>query len=182
MAVNDTYSAVRGHILLMQPLPNIRKIYSLLLQEEKQRQLTEATDSPIHAMNVKRNTRITENRQSTRLQNNKGKSLFCSHCEGDKHTVDRCYYIIGFPPGHKFHGRDIKPPNRHKRLAVNNASNTIKPNTTTGEHQTFPQFTEEEYNQIRALLGKNQLCGNVTGKQTSKCHKAWIIDSGASDH
>jgi hypothetical protein len=67
MGLNDTYSAVRGQILLMQPLPNIRKIYSLLLQEEKQRKLTEANDSPIHAMNVKRNTRITENRQSTRL-------------------------------------------------------------------------------------------------------------------
>jgi hypothetical protein len=182
MGLNDTYSAIRGQILLMQPLPNIRKIYSLLLHEEKQRQLTKASDSPIHAMNVKRNTRITKNRQSTRLQNNKGKSLFCSHCEGDTHTVDRCYYIIGFPLRHKFHGREIKPPNQHKRLTVNNASNTIKPNTTTSRLQTFPQFTEEEYNQIRTLLGKNQFYENVTGKHNSKCHKAWIIDNCTSDH
>jgi len=96
--------------------------------------------------------------------------------------VDRCYYIIGFPPGHKFHGREIKPPNQHKQLAVNNASNAIKPNTAASGLQIFPQFTEEEYNQIRALLVRNQLCGNVTGKHNSKCHKAWIIDSGASNH
>jgi hypothetical protein len=182
MGLNDMYSAVHGQILLMYPLPNIRKIYSLQLQEEKQRQLTEAYDNPIHAMNVKRNTRITENRQSTRLQNNKGKSLFCSHYEGDTNTVDHCYYIIGFPPGPKFHGREIKPSNQHKRPAVNNASNSIKPNMAGSGLQTFPQFTEEEYNQIRALLGKNQFYGNVTGKHNSKCHKAWIIDSGASDH
>jgi hypothetical protein len=116
-------------------------------------------------MNMKRNTRITKNKQHTQLQNNKGKSLFCSHREGDTHTIDRCYYIIGFPPGNKFHGRDIKPPNRHKRLIVNNASNAIKPNTVASRLQTFPQFIEVEYNQIRALLGKNQLCGNVTGPE-----------------
>ena len=38
MGLNDSYTTVHGPILLRQPLPTIRKAYSLILQEEKQRE------------------------------------------------------------------------------------------------------------------------------------------------
>jgi hypothetical protein len=34
--LNDQYSAVRSQIMLMEPLPNIGKVYSLLVQQERQ--------------------------------------------------------------------------------------------------------------------------------------------------
>ncbi|KAK0571783.1 hypothetical protein LWI29_021503 [Acer saccharum] len=40
MGLNDTYSAIRGQILLMNPLPSVRQAYSSVSQEEKQRLLT----------------------------------------------------------------------------------------------------------------------------------------------
>lgn len=40
MELNDTYSAIRGQILLMQPLPSTGKIFAMILQEEKQRDFT----------------------------------------------------------------------------------------------------------------------------------------------
>ena len=36
---DDTYAAVRGQILLMDPIPSLNKVFSLLLQDEKQRQV-----------------------------------------------------------------------------------------------------------------------------------------------
>ncbi|KAI9180399.1 hypothetical protein LWI28_004458 [Acer negundo] len=48
MGLNDSYSGIRGQILLMQPLPSIRQAYSSVSQEEKQRHLSSthaATDS-----------------------------------------------------------------------------------------------------------------------------------------
>ncbi|MCI54343.1 receptor-like serine/threonine kinase, partial [Trifolium medium] len=39
MGLNEQYSQVRGHILLMDPLPNISVAYSMILQEEKQREV-----------------------------------------------------------------------------------------------------------------------------------------------
>ncbi|KAL5789560.1 hypothetical protein ACOSQ2_004448 [Xanthoceras sorbifolium] len=48
MGLNDSYSAVRGQILLMNPLPSIRQAYSSVSQEEKQCLLSStsaATDS-----------------------------------------------------------------------------------------------------------------------------------------
>lgn len=34
--LNDQYSSVRSQIMLMDPLPNISKVYSLLVQQERQ--------------------------------------------------------------------------------------------------------------------------------------------------
>ena len=37
MGLNDSYLAIRGQILLYEPLPDINRVLSLILQEEKQR-------------------------------------------------------------------------------------------------------------------------------------------------
>ncbi|CAL2225161.1 unnamed protein product [Prunus armeniaca] len=39
MGLNESYSAVRGQILLMNPLPFVRQAYAFISQEEKQRTL-----------------------------------------------------------------------------------------------------------------------------------------------
>jgi hypothetical protein len=41
MGLNESYLAIRGQIMLMQPLPTVKKAYSLLCEEEKQRGLVE---------------------------------------------------------------------------------------------------------------------------------------------
>ncbi|XP_055825231.1 uncharacterized protein LOC129893840 [Solanum dulcamara] len=38
MGLNDVYTAVRSNILMMSPLPNVNHAYSLLIQDEKQRE------------------------------------------------------------------------------------------------------------------------------------------------
>jgi len=35
MCLNDTYATVKGQILLMDPIPSLSKVFSLLLQDEK---------------------------------------------------------------------------------------------------------------------------------------------------
>ncbi|KAL5756449.1 hypothetical protein ACOSP7_020879 [Xanthoceras sorbifolium] len=41
MGLNEIYFVVRGQIMLMHPLPTVKKVYSLLCEEEKQRGLIE---------------------------------------------------------------------------------------------------------------------------------------------
>lgn len=38
MGLNDAYTGVRGHILMMKPLPSLNQSYAILLQEESQRE------------------------------------------------------------------------------------------------------------------------------------------------
>ncbi|VVA39308.1 Hypothetical predicted protein, partial [Prunus dulcis] len=107
------------------------------------------------------------------------------------HLVDHCYYIIGFPEGHKWHGKNVKPKN--KRSTVNNVEAINAAATTKSNASDCPMFTTEEYNQIIAMLrnGNGQPLANATGIFSPKCNIAqtdphsilyWIVDSGATDH
>ena len=44
MGLIESYSAIRGQILLMNPLPDVAKAYSSIVQEEKQRSLGAARE------------------------------------------------------------------------------------------------------------------------------------------
>ncbi|KAK0584390.1 hypothetical protein LWI29_012477 [Acer saccharum] len=100
--------------------------------------------------------------------------LQCSHCDQDYHTIDKCYYLHGFPPGHKFHGKNMKPPNK-RRSAANHAKadveNSKSPSTSQNDS---PTFTKEEYNQIMAMLkrsnGNPQHLANVTAIENPSPH------------
>ncbi|KAG6742424.1 hypothetical protein POTOM_053295 [Populus tomentosa] len=91
-------------------------------------------------------------------------NFFLGFFEKSHHSVDDIQQ--NYPDGWSFASfsmdRSPNVPQQTNRYDFNNASNAVKPNTVASGHQTFLQFTEEEYNQIRALLGKNQFCGNVT--------------------
>ena len=39
MGLNDSFSTVRAQILLMDPFPSTNKVFSLIIQEEKQREI-----------------------------------------------------------------------------------------------------------------------------------------------
>jgi hypothetical protein len=44
MGLNETFSHIRGQILLIDPLPPINKVFSMILQEERQRQIVSSAD------------------------------------------------------------------------------------------------------------------------------------------
>ena len=43
MGLDDSYKSVRGHILMMKPLPSVSTAYSIIIQEERQRGITTAS-------------------------------------------------------------------------------------------------------------------------------------------
>ncbi|KAF7148530.1 hypothetical protein RHSIM_Rhsim03G0044200 [Rhododendron simsii] len=164
MGLNENYGPVRGQILLMQPLPDTRRVYSLVLQQEKQIEVSLNRDSMNHhAMLADHKSQAPT--YSFADQNNKTiqahqvqkqtNTLHCSYCDQDYHSVERCYYLHGFPVGHKLHGKN--PPNQRRSNA--NHAKSVKvteagakpPSSNDG-----PRVTTEEYNQVMALLRKNK--------------------------
>ncbi|KAL2465084.1 Uncharacterized protein Adt_40935 [Abeliophyllum distichum] len=95
------------------------------------------------------------------------------------HIVDTCYFIHGFPPGHKFHGKDVK--SRNKRFTNADIVHTLDPNKGK-------TLTAKEYEQIMALLnnktGNDKPHINTSGinSSTTSLSNSWIINSGATDH
>ena len=111
MGLNESYSAIRGQILLMQPLPVVGRVYSMVLNEEKQRDLVVSKEVMIEA--ARRN--YSGNNSSNKA---KGK-LHCNHCNGNNHTIDRCFHLHGFPPGHKYHKRNQQEGGKKESYANN---------------------------------------------------------------
>ena len=45
MGLNDFFSHIRGKILLMDPIPSVEKVFSLLIQDEKQRSVRQGNNN-----------------------------------------------------------------------------------------------------------------------------------------
>ncbi|KAK3028814.1 hypothetical protein RJ639_038641 [Escallonia herrerae] len=82
MGLHDTYNVVRTNILMMSPLPNVRQAYSLVIQEETQRQMTpESTKIFFIAAAIQRRGNNFSN---------KSKDKHCEHCNREGHTIESC--------------------------------------------------------------------------------------------
>ncbi|KAF5477453.1 hypothetical protein F2P56_004093 [Juglans regia] len=103
IGLNDSFSAIRSQLLLLSPLPSMGKVFSLLIQEESQRSLTNAVHIPLdsHAMAAAQPSTQTYS-NAVKFSKVKGKSdVICSHCGFSGHLVDKCFQLIGYPPGWK---------------------------------------------------------------------------------
>ena len=110
MGLNESYSAIRGQILLMNPLPDVAKAYSSIVQEEKQRSLGAARETTENsAMAIRRAEPVAlavqhgQGSSSSRSNSSTRKPLHCSYCDHDHHVRETCWKLNGYPPEHPKH-------------------------------------------------------------------------------
>ncbi|XP_057457806.1 uncharacterized protein LOC130748594 [Lotus japonicus] len=154
MGLNESYSQVRGQVLLMDPLPSINRVFSLIHQEEKQRQIgISSSADPSSSLacvvqanpaNSKSHSGSSTGDSNSRYQNknqNKNRPT-CTHCGILGHTKDRCYKIISYPP----HYKKTKP--------VATVNNVTSDSSTQGTASTAPSMalTTQQYQQLLQLL------------------------------
>ena len=105
MGVNESFSQVRSQVLLMDPIPSLSKIYSLMIQEETQRSIPNAPVVKLDSIVLAAKVSTDQVNHVTNLVNSGGKGkdrLVCTHCGKTGHTVDKCYKLHGFLLGFKF--------------------------------------------------------------------------------
>ena len=90
MGLNDTYASVRGQFLLMDPIPSLSKVFSLLLQDEKQRKLGKRLYTESSALAIKINASSIKGFNKCKL----GRPQ-CTHCGILGHVVYKCYKLHG---------------------------------------------------------------------------------------
>ncbi|KHN19117.1 hypothetical protein glysoja_036233, partial [Glycine soja] len=102
MGLNDSFSQIRGQILISDPLPSIGNVFSLILQEEAQREIV-VTHPPTNTLE---NIVFSVNSASkNQCDINKGKYIKkerpkCAHCDMLGHIKDKCYKLVGYPPNY----------------------------------------------------------------------------------
>lgn len=191
MGLNDSFAAIRAQILLMNPLPLINKVFSLIIQEEHNRATgmnTLATES-IALLATDNPKRVAP---AERYRRKEGQRPMCLHCGYKGHTIDRCYKLHGFPPGYK---------TNNSRLSNEKASSVpVSTSSSTKGTQSafFASLNTDQCSQLMNLLqthlttdtsegNRGTEMTNVAGmcfpplsKSIYECF--WVVDSGASSH
>uniref|UniRef100_A0A803M9W8 GAG-pre-integrase domain-containing protein n=1 Tax=Chenopodium quinoa TaxID=63459 RepID=A0A803M9W8_CHEQI len=115
MKLNNKYNNTRSNILMMQPLPPISLAYRLLIQEEKQQELSVNDNTKVMAFAADSRKYPQyykpQYQSSANYQNRKANPVFCEYCKIPGHTVDKCFKKHGYPPNFgnnsKFKGKKV---------------------------------------------------------------------------
>ncbi|KAG5133446.1 hypothetical protein JHK82_024634 [Glycine max] len=85
IGLNKSFSTIRGQILSMDPFPSVTKVFSLVVQEEKQ----------------KEHSSVARNHPTNRFKGSSKNRPLCAHCGMLGHTQDRCFKLHGYPSNYK---------------------------------------------------------------------------------
>ncbi|XP_022633263.1 uncharacterized protein LOC111241069 [Vigna radiata var. radiata] len=203
--LNDSYNTVKTQILLMDPLPNVNRVFSFIIQQERQEKQSN-TDSRILVNMAKRNNQWKPD-QSWRNQGratgirgqgrgrgrnpNYGKQ--CSYCNKMNHTVDECYSKHEYPPWYK--KEDKKSDwNSVNAFQNNNQNNNDSESILKTQHQINNNcnpnlFTPEQMQKLLKMIEKTEessihKINQVQRQETENKpgNSSWVIDTGATDH
>ncbi|CAL2256844.1 unnamed protein product [Prunus armeniaca] len=147
MGMNEPYSTVRGSILMMSLIPDTRRVHGLILQHKRQldvanRQTESHAMQIIRSTNTKGGTNPGNSAAATKSSgagdekhsSNFRKSLKCSYCDGDTHTIDNSFFLNGFLVATNSMGRMSSP----KTNGLLTLLKRIQPRGPTSNPMTAP--------------------------------------------
>ncbi|KAH7692774.1 RNA-directed DNA polymerase protein [Dioscorea alata] len=203
MGLNESYNAIRGQILLIHPLPDVTKAYSLIMQEEKQRSLGTIRETIENsAMVIQRAEPVAlavrhGQSSSSRPNSSHRKPLHCSYCDCDHHVRETCWKLNGYPPGHPKHASN-KSNQRKTHFKSNNnhqsSVNNVKTDPTIQEVSSVTNgLPDVQMQQILSILQVKRTTSSIDSQanvadassgllqKLLRLHQL-ITDSGATDH
>ncbi|XP_075634004.1 uncharacterized protein LOC142606574 [Castanea sativa] len=153
MGLNDSFSQVRTQVLLMDPIPSLSKVYSLLIQEQTQRSVTNTfvakVDSTVLAAKMPNGHANLGTNLASTSSSGKGKDRpICTHCGKTGHIVDKCYKLHSFPLGFKFKNK----PSMAHQVSSSPTLEFLPFASSLHHHSTF---TPDQYQQLLALIGNS---------------------------
>lgn len=100
IGLNDSYAAIRGWIIFMQPIPLVRRVYSMIIQEEKRGELVVSKEVMIADTQGKKNNFFCNNTETDQRNNRIAATAI------ETTTLSKCFHLHGFQRGHKFHKKN----------------------------------------------------------------------------
>lgn len=139
--LNDSFETTRSQILMLDPLPTVEKAYSMIVQVEDQKLVS---DDVIEyegrmAMNLRRQGNFkteTMNNYKRRLTKEERRQLKCTHCHETGHGAHECFKLHSYPDWYK---RYIE---NHDKNRINYIDNDGDTGSETSRSQTSDTSSE----------------------------------------
>ncbi|KAJ0565941.1 putative RNA-directed DNA polymerase [Helianthus annuus] len=177
MGLDDVYQSVRTNLLTREPLPTVKVAFSIISREESHRMSSTGSKSQNVSFVSKPNQTFDPRRKGNRGSNT---VLKCSHCNMLGHTVDRCFEIIGYPPGFKRKSNNNNQTNK-TNFANSNKANSVTSMSSTVGNSGLP-FTPEQIAKLLSLVGEksgSEVQNQNAGGEDSKSKR--VLMSGRQD-
>ncbi|GKB32224.1 ribonuclease H-like domain-containing protein, partial [Tanacetum coccineum] len=164
MGLDDIYQPIRSSIMTREILLEAKDAFLIISREESHRGIPPSTvkpEKPQVSAFVARQTDNNRNRSNNWSNNgnnvNRGNydSLLCKNYGLKGHTVDRCFELIGYPPGFK-RNPNLKPINGFNNTKSNNVEfkrgnvGSNKSKTSVGT----VSFTNDQVMKLMSLLNE----------------------------
>ena len=209
MGLSESFTNIRGQLLMMNPMPNMTQTLSLLQQDERQRNYSHLSpgtqeSTALAATTTNKFVKSEFKKSAPELKGTKPKkSLECTHCHGTNHTKDRCYHLIGFPPRNKgpnkFNKNQTGSNSKVLAQVTSVEENSSGMNSADARESSSSALTHDQYEQLIHLLNQSttnssvsapqsgrhySMCSSMTTLCLTSCHTTtdWILDTGATDH
>ncbi|XP_060190781.1 uncharacterized protein LOC132620082 [Lycium barbarum] len=184
MGLYEVYVQVRSNILMMKPLPSIDTTYSILLSDEKQRQVCTSSSIPSESESASFHVSSSSNGGPRPQFNPKANydsqksSLFCKYCKRSGHLMEKCHRLHGYPSHFKF-----TKSSGHKKAAANvacDSSPTTSPALVPFAECSDNRFgtsglTKDEHAQLIHLMQKSHISPSSSHSLMASAHFAGRI-------
>lgn len=201
MGLHDTFITARGQILMMTPLPSVTQAYSLIKQDEKQRQGYNHNNANLVALGVSTQPYKKKFGNNITSHDDGGATVECSYCHGVNHTRETCFKLNGYPKGHplaKYNKQKnaVGTSSSFKGNFHKNVGLQVQKEQTVSLPDTQNQLEklEAKFDHLKTMMEKSKgkevyspedhIASIAVSLSTFsiKHSKQWIIDSGATDH
>ncbi|XP_075095496.1 uncharacterized protein LOC142173749 [Nicotiana tabacum] len=114
MGLNEVYTVVRDIILMMNPLPSLAQTFSLLVQDEKQREIRPTNQLSIESTSLYvsasgQGSFKTNFPANNNYNRNPRARLICDFCKKSGHSKESCYKLHGYPQNGQNSGQNFTP-------------------------------------------------------------------------
>ncbi|XP_055832317.1 uncharacterized protein LOC129901214 [Solanum dulcamara] len=164
MGLNEIYIVIRGSILMINPLPFMAQAFSLLVQDEHQREMTIGAGKP---QAYKTNYSLNSNSQSHY------KDRFCDCCKSSSHLRENCYLLHVYPNNNNQAGQ--RNNNMHN---TTQRPNTFRPaplryNQNNGQNNNAPRYNRGNGN--RTVTNVHCTQDLATSRSTEKHEEVFNV-------
>lgn len=160
MGLHDSYALIYSQILVIDPLPPVTKVYSILYREEKQ--------CLLHIFSVPtESAAMVFPHHFSHCSNNKKKGcgyLKCNYCDCDGHWKFHYYKLHGYPKN-KSQYHETSNGQFGLSMTVNNVTSL-----STSFEITIPGLTSDQCYQLLDLLSPLNINSANFASNLTSCH------------